>query len=169
MLFQFRRRTMVDLVCQEVLRKSGMVFRIWITDIIKERLRCLRKGIPNIDRRSQSLLMHPFLHNRIMVLLNMIIQSKVVVVVTMLKHLRMKFISTADTNKWLSLQNARCKATDHQNSTTSQALQDSARTPLSNRSVTDRVKTSSPATVTPLLPPPLESTACANNQTPIAM
>ena len=64
MLFQFRRRTMVDLVCQEVLRKSEMVSRIWITDIIKERLRCSRRGIRNIDRRSQSLLMHQFLHNR---------------------------------------------------------------------------------------------------------
>ena len=165
MLFPFRRRTMVDWVCQEVLQKSGMVSRIWITDIIKERLRCLRRGIPNIDRRSQSLLMHQFLHNRIMVLLNMIIQSKVEVVV---KHSKMKFTSTADTNKWLSLLNARCRATDHPNSTTSQASQDFERIPLSNRSVTDN-KIRCLATVTQIHPPPSEFMECANNQTPIVM
>lgn len=140
-----------------------MVFKIWITDIIKGRQLCLRRGIPSIDRRYRSHQMHQFLHNRIMVLLNLITQNKEEVN----RHLsKMKSRSTVGTNKWVYLQNARCRAIDHQNSTTSQASRVSERTLRSSKSVTDN-RISFRRTVTPILPPPSACTACANNQTPV--
>ena len=51
MLFQLPRSTMVDWACQVVLQTSEQAYKQWNIDIVKERLQCLRKGIPNIDKR----------------------------------------------------------------------------------------------------------------------
>ena len=70
---------------------SELVYKIWNTDIVKEKPQCWRKGIPNIDKKSKSLLMHHF-QNRI-TFLNTIIQNKVEVIKEAVtrKHLKLKF------------------------------------------------------------------------------
>ena len=162
-LFQFRRRIMVVWVCPVALLTSELVYKIWNTDIIKERRQCLRKGIPNIDRRSKSLLMHRF-QNRIM-FLNTIIQNKEEV-----KHLKMKFNSIADTIKWVNLRNGISKAIDLMNFKPFQAFKSWGRTLRSNRSVTDN-KINFPAirVDTQILLPQSACMVCDNIQTQIAM
>ena len=70
---------------------SELVYKIWNTDIVKGKPQCSRKGIPNIDKKSKSLLMLHF-QNRI-TFLNTIIQNKVEVIKEAVtrKHLKMKF------------------------------------------------------------------------------
>ena len=162
MLSQFRRRIMVVWACLVALQTSELVYKIWNTDIIKERQQCLRKGIPNIDRRSKSLLMHHF-QNRIM-FLNTITQNKEEV-----RHSKMKFNSIADTSKWANLRKGISRAIDLMSFKPFQAFKDWGRILRSNRSVTDNKINFRANQDTQILLPQSACTVCDNNQTPIAM
>jgi len=91
--------------CQVALQTSGLVFKLWNTDIAKERRRCLKKGIPNIDRKSKSLPMHHF-QNRIMCQ-NTIIQNK-----GEAKLSRKKFRTIEDTRISINLHQGTSRAID---------------------------------------------------------
>ena len=162
MLSQFRRRIMVVWACPVALQTSELVYKIWNTDIIKGRPQCLRKGIPNIDKKSKSLLMHHF-QNRIK-FLNTIIQNKEEV-----KHSKMKYISIVDTSKWVNLRNGISRAIDLMSFKPFQAFKGWGRTLRSNKSVTDN-KINFPANRdTQILLPQSACMVCDNNQTLIAM